>query len=189
MEKVREWGSDRRIFSKIIDTGAGVGVPWRRAGCRGIDNVTAMPAEGDDDMDARPQIVVGIDGSEDSKAALRWAVKHARLIGGAVEAVAAREMDVAALIGPIETEHDYETEAKRRLDTELAEVLGDSVDVPISVKVSEDRPGRVLTEVADGAELLVIGSHGQGELPGLHLGSTANYCVHNAPCPVVVVRS
>ncbi|MGH4010822.1 MAG: universal stress protein [Pseudonocardiaceae bacterium] len=34
----------------------------------------------------------------------------------------------------------------------------------------------------------MIGSHRQGELPGMHLGSVASYCVHHAPCPVVVVR-
>lgn len=137
----------------------------------------------------RPRVVVGLDGSEDSKAALRWAVNYARLNSGTVQAVAAREMHVAALIGPIDTELDYENEAKRRLEDELNEVLGDSIDVPIAVAVSADRPARVLTEAADGAELLVIGSHGQGELPGMHLGSTANYCVHHAPCPVVVLRS
>ena len=34
----------------------------------------------------------------------------------------------------------------------------------------------------------MIGSHGRGELPGMHLGSVASYCVHHAPCPVVVIR-
>ena len=40
-----------------------------------------------------------------------------------------------------------------------------------------------------GADMLVIGSRGEGELPGMHLGSTASYCVHHAPCPVVVLRT
>lgn len=36
---------------------------------------------------------------------------------------------------------------------------------------------------------LVVGSHGYGALPGMHLGSVATNCVHNAPCPVLVHRT
>jgi nucleotide-binding universal stress UspA family protein len=46
----------------------------------------------------------------------------------------------------------------------------------------------VLTGMATDADTLVIGSHGRGELPGMHLGSVASYCVHHAPCPVVLLR-
>jgi nucleotide-binding universal stress UspA family protein len=54
--------------------------------------------------------------------------------------------------------------------------------------VEQGRPARVLTHLAEGADLLVVGSHGRGELPGMHLGSVASYCAHHAPCPVVVLR-
>jgi nucleotide-binding universal stress UspA family protein len=45
----------------------------------------------------------------------------------------------------------------------------------------------VLTGEAGRAELLVVGGHGRGELPGMHLGSVATYCIHHAACPVTVV--
>jgi nucleotide-binding universal stress UspA family protein len=50
------------------------------------------------------------------------------------------------------------------------------------------RPAHALTDAAAEADLLVVGSHGRGELPGMHLGSVAGYCVHHAPCPVLVYR-
>jgi nucleotide-binding universal stress UspA family protein len=59
--------------------------------------------------------------------------------------------------------------------------------VPIVKQVREGRPGDVLTAAAHDAELLVIGSHGHSHRLQLVLGSTAEECVRNATCPVVVL--
>ena len=45
----------------------------------------------------------------------------------------------------------------------------------------------MLIDEAEHAELLVVGGHRRGELPGMHLGSVATYCIHHAACPVTVV--
>jgi nucleotide-binding universal stress UspA family protein len=70
----------------------------------------------------------------------------------------------------------------------MAEALGPEPGVHVEKYLVQGRPARALAEAAEGAELLVTGSHGRGELPGMHLGSAASYCVHHAPCLVAVVR-
>lgn len=134
------------------------------------------------------RVVVGVDGSPDSKQALRWAVAQAQRIDGEVDAVTAWEVPVTVMLLPTANEADYADHAVRTLEETLEEVLGEEPPVVVHARALEGRPARVLTGAAQGAALLVIGSHGRGELPGMHLGSVASYCVHHAPCPVVVLR-
>jgi nucleotide-binding universal stress UspA family protein len=136
-----------------------------------------------------PRIVVGVDGSEDSKLALRWAVEYARAFGAQVEAVAAPEIHLTAALTEAPTGEDYLRDASARLDAAVAEVLADEGEVTVTRTVVGDRAARALVQAARGAEMLVIGSSGQGELPGMHIGSTTNYCVHHSPCPVMVLRT
>lgn len=136
-----------------------------------------------------PRIVVGVDGSEDSRLALRWAVEYARSFGAEVEAIAAPEIHVTATLMEAPTGEDYVRDAGERLDKAIAEVLGSETDVTVTRKVVGDRAARALVQAARGAQMLVVGSSGQGELPGMHIGSTTNYCVHHAPCPVMVLRN
>ena len=134
------------------------------------------------------RIVVGLDGSTDSKQALRWAMQQAEATGAEVHAVCAWEVPVTILLLPTATEQDYADRAVAVLEETLAEVVGDDPPVVVRAEAVEGRPARVLTTQAEGADLLVVGSHGRGELPGMHLGSVASYCVHHAPCPVVLLR-
>jgi nucleotide-binding universal stress UspA family protein len=134
------------------------------------------------------RIVVGIDGSPDSKQALTWAVAQARRTGAEVEAVTAWEVPVTILLLPTATEQDYADHAERLLVTTLEAVLGREGEGVVHARAVEGRPAHVLTRQAAGADALVIGSHGRGGLAGMHLGSVASYCVHHAPCPVVVLR-
>jgi nucleotide-binding universal stress UspA family protein len=133
-------------------------------------------------------IVVGVDGSLLSIAALRWAVDQARLTGADVHAVTGWEVPITIMMVPRYTEADYARDAREVLDRAVAEVQDIEPDVCIRRHLIQKRPGLALTAAAEGARLLVIGSHGRGELPGMHLGSVASYCVHHAPCPVVVIR-
>lgn len=134
------------------------------------------------------RVVVGVDGSPDSKQALRWAVVQAERIDGEVDAITAWEVPVTVMLLPTVNEADYADHAVRTLEETLEEVLGEEPPVVVHARALEGRPARVLTRAAEGADLLVVGSHGRGELPGMHLGSVASYCVHHAPCPVVVLR-
>ena len=136
---------------------------------------------------ARPVIVAGVDGSEDSKEALRWAARQAALTGAEVRAVMAWQVPWRIYLVPSYTEADYERDAAEILDKAVLDALGTNAGVPVVTRLVQDRPAIALTGEAEDAELLVVGCHGSGELPGMHLGSVASYCVHHAPCPVTVI--
>jgi nucleotide-binding universal stress UspA family protein len=90
---------------------------------------------------------------------------------------------------PTYTEEDYARDAQEVLDTSVEKAVGTASDVPVEKRLVAHRPAPALTHAAEGAALLVVGSHGRGELPGMQLGSVAGYCVHHAPCPVLVFRA
>lgn len=139
------------------------------------------------EQQSRNVIVVGVDGSQLSIDALRWAVAQAKLTGAEVEAVTGYDVPWTILLTPTFTDEDYAREAQQTLDRSV-EALGSHPDVPVRKYLIQERAALALTLRAKGADLLVVGSHGRGELPGMHLGSVAGYCVHHAPCPVVVFR-
>jgi nucleotide-binding universal stress UspA family protein len=134
-------------------------------------------------------IVVGVDGSEASKAALRWALDEARLRGAPLRVLYAWAPPL--VIGPgvalPETDQvDAEAEGERMLDSAIAELGAEGVDVERAAV--RGLPSRVLVEAAGGADLLVVGSRGHGGFAELLLGSVSHQCAHHAPCPVVIVR-
>ena len=135
------------------------------------------------------RIVVGVDGSVPSKAALAWAVKQARLTGAAVEAVIAWELP--ATYGypvPVAPDIDYGGLAAEVLAGAIAEVSSPGEPVKIRSTVAEGNAARVLLDASAGAELLVVGSRGHGGFVEALLGSVGQHCVHHATCPVVVIR-
>jgi len=139
------------------------------------------------------RIVVGIDGSDQSKEALRWALDEARLRGASLEVVYAWTMPVyvgygvapAAAVDPAELQQA----AQERVDGAVHDVVGDKSDVQIERKAVEGLAAATLVDEADGADLLVVGSRGHGGFTGLLLGSVSQQCSHHAPCPVVIVRA
>ena len=137
------------------------------------------------------RIVVGVDGSESSAAALRWALADAVGSGAAIDALACWEWPSSA--GGFLAYADYD------LSTPTAEVAASVVaaavaavpgapSVAVKTHVLEGYPARLLTEWAVGADLLVVGSRGHGTLAGMLLGSVGLHCASHAPCPVVIVR-
>lgn len=82
----------------------------------------------------------------------------------------------------------YARDAQEALDRTIRGANVDTTGVDVESRLVQDRPALALITMARGAEVLVVGAKGHGELPGLHLGSVASYCVHHAPCPVVVYR-
>ncbi len=139
---------------------------------------------------ARRRIVVGADGSPASVGALRWAMAHASRVGAEVDVVTGYDIPLTILVVPTYTEEDYARDARALLDHTVEQATsGEHADVPLNSSLVQGKPARALAEAAAGAELLVVGGRGQGELPGMHLGSVASYCVHHAPCPVLVYRS
>jgi nucleotide-binding universal stress UspA family protein len=138
------------------------------------------------------RIVVGIDGSESSKHALRWAIRQAELTGASVEAINAWEIPLYVGVAPmIETGADIEalTKAGEQILAEtLAEVAGEHPPAVIRTRVVQGHPAFALLQAAEGADLLVLGCRGHGGFVGALLGSVSQYCVQHAACPVVVIR-
>jgi nucleotide-binding universal stress UspA family protein len=140
------------------------------------------------------KIVVGIDGSEASKRALRWAVEDARARGAEVVALHAYEVPVPApdaapaspvdLPGLVAEIHD---EAQQFVTKIVDEVVGNVVSVDVAAIAVEDVPAKALLDASRDADLLVVGSHGHG-LSGLLLGSVSLECAQHAACPVLIYR-
>lgn len=142
---------------------------------------------------ARNLIVVGIDGSESSNAALRWAVEEARLRHARVRALHAwwihPMLGRSAESVPVEADWDGEV-ATELLRTFITETLGEETDVEITpVAVQGQQASAALVDAARDADLLVVGSRGAGGFSGLLLGSISQQCAHHAPCPIVIVRA
>jgi nucleotide-binding universal stress UspA family protein len=137
-------------------------------------------------------IVVGVDGSESSRAALRFALAEARLRAVPVRAVAVWHVPIAVYEGAYATP---DTSLLDELRDQTAEALNDAVEgagdaargVSLETVVREGQPATVLLDEAADADLLVVGSRGLGGFRGLLLGSVGQQCAHHAPCPVVIV--
>ncbi len=134
------------------------------------------------------RIVVGVDGFESSKAALRWAIRQAKLTGAVVEAVTAWHVPVGTGWVPTADMPDYQEDAYTVLAEAVDEMCTVDPDVQVCPRVAEGRAGQVLVNAADGADLLVVGSRGHRGLAEALLGSVGQYCANNASCPVVIMR-
>ena len=133
------------------------------------------------------RIVAGIDGSESSREALRWAVRQARLTGAEVHAVFAWQVPSAFGYVP-EVQLDWEAEAGAELERTVKSAL-DPADLGlVHAELVRGHAAEVLLDASAGAELLVVGSRGHGGFTGLMLGSVSQFLVTHASCPVVVIH-
>jgi nucleotide-binding universal stress UspA family protein len=134
------------------------------------------------------RIVVGVDGSESSKAALRWAARFLQVTGGWIDAVIAwhppANYGFSYLPGDWNPEKDAETVLSRAVD----EVFGTDRPAGMRLIVREGNPAKVLLDESNDADLLVVGSRGHGGFAGLLLGSVSAHCAEHATLPVLVVH-
>lgn len=134
-------------------------------------------------------IVVGVDGSPSSKAALRWAIEQAGRTGARVQAVSAWEFPAYYGMGAIPPYQDMAALTGKILSESVHEILGPSAPpVPVLETVVAGHPAQVLIDMSAYAALLVVGSRGHGAFAGTLLGSVSQRCAQHAHCPVVVVR-
>ncbi len=142
---------------------------------------------GDHD-DATGLIVVGVDGSEISTDALRWARRQRELSGGRLLVIAAWYPPISYSASVVTPDVDLEGGTQAILADVLTEVFGSARPTNIESRVVYGNPAQVLLDAANGADLLVVGSRGHGGLTGMLLGSVSKYCVTHAKCPVIVFR-
>lgn len=138
-------------------------------------------------------VVVGVDGSEVSERATRLAFEEAHARGAKLKAVHTwMDMQVqASLAGLAAAQQQWEAveeEQQQLLSERLAGYAEEYPDVEVEKIITRDRPVRALADAAEGAQLLVVGSHGRGGFKGMLLGSTSRALLQSAPCPMMVVR-
>ncbi len=132
------------------------------------------------------KIVVGIDGSDRSTAALRWAVEEARLRDGEVVALCAWEFPHAlnpVTMFTIDAE-PFRADAESALDR--AVTAAEPGAVAVTRAVVEGSAAVRLVEASADADLVVVGSRGRGGFGGLLLGSVSQHVISHARCPVLV---
>lgn len=134
-------------------------------------------------------ILVGVDASDESRDALRWAAHYAALVGDRLEVVHAwntrQELVWVPEVPPPPAPIDV---ARNRLTEMVDDVLGADSSVAKSVDVVEGHASKVLVERSRHAELLVVGSRGHGGFDGMTLGSVSGRCAEHAHCSVMIVR-
>ena len=137
-------------------------------------------------------IVVGVDGSRESVAALRYAIREARLHGDRIKAVAAWHVPTAAygsgLVPTAPDPAEFERVAEGLLADALAATAAEGRGVPVQTVVREGEAAHILVEESEGAELLVVGCRNLGSLGRLLHHSVSGHCTHDAHCPVTVVH-
>ena len=134
------------------------------------------------------EIIVGVDGSPNSLAALRWAHQEAALRNDSLVALFAWGFVPPGHAGD---GHTFDTgygpgEAEAALAAAVAGSLDRSTDVDLRTVC--EVPVRALRAAAAGADMLVVGARGVGGFRGLLLGSVSGQCLHHAPAPLAIVR-
>ncbi|WP_405933232.1 universal stress protein [Streptomyces sp. NBC_00827] len=137
-------------------------------------------------------IVVGVDGSEASMAALLWATRQARALEADVAAMHAWE-PAEPRLAPYAPASARPTAAEQRdraaqlLASTLREVFGPRIDNAVRAVLLEGPPERVLVQQARGALLLALGRTAHGQYGQPAIGAVGRACLRNATVPVQAV--
>ena len=132
------------------------------------------------------RIVVGVDGSPESAAALRWACREAALRGAEVHAVHVREANSRS-------HASYAAPASPTAEDDVEQILraaaAEHGSVQIRTEVADGLAARVLLDRCEGADMLVLGT--VSDVPGASrsAGPVIRACLRRAPCPVVVISA
>lgn len=141
------------------------------------------------------EVLVGVDSSDESLAALRWAAAHAWRAGGRIRAISVWDEPVppagpGQLLSPAGEDTlpaELERGARERLDDAIASTVDHAVEVV--AEIHRGNAGTVLVERATdtGAELLALGNAHHGALRGALAGSVAQHCIRHGTTPIVLV--
>ena len=144
-------------------------------------------------------IIVGVDGSDASTAALRWAAAEARLRSAPLVILHAWSfvpvqplgdpgmlaVPAGDLPGQLGAERDA---AQGALEASVSEAQAAAPGIEVEPKLVESDAADALVAESESAELVVVGSHGRSGLRAALLGSVSRHVVSHAACPVVVVK-
>jgi nucleotide-binding universal stress UspA family protein len=142
------------------------------------------------------RIVVGVDNSPASKAALRAAARLAAATGATIDALGVWEYPFAygyaeghAMGMGGQSGWHPETDANKKLTATVDEVFGPDRPTGLRTVLLHGNPATCILEQAKDASLIIVGSRGHGAFAGLMLGSVSTKCAAAAPCPVLIVHA
>ncbi len=139
------------------------------------------------------RIVVGLDGSAQSAAALEWAIGFARAFSAEVVAVhaipfLAYAVDFYGMALPIQYDPEWAAEMKRQFEQEWCKPLRDS-GLPYRMVLKDGRPASLIAETAESvdADLVVVGRRGLGGVAEVLLGSVSHELSLHCKRPVLLI--
>lgn len=134
------------------------------------------------------RIVVGVDESEQSKHALRWAGRLAAWMGAEIDVVSAWYLPVGYGWGAVPLEWSPTVDLEKRISALVDDIFGSERPAPVNIVVREAAPSELLIQRSENAEMVIVGSRGMGGFRGLLLGSVSAKVAEHAKCPVLVVH-
>ncbi|MFC4563582.1 universal stress protein [Nocardiopsis mangrovi] len=156
--------------------------------------VVVLPKKHEEAHGVKGRVVVGVDGSEQSKRAVDFAFAQADRVGAELIAVCAWQpmAAFASSMGPVPPEafddDAVEAAARRTAEAEVADAARRHPDVSVDPRAVRGHPVVALLEAATPADLVVVGSRGRGGFAGLLLGSVSQSVLHGAHGPVAIVH-
>jgi nucleotide-binding universal stress UspA family protein len=132
------------------------------------------------------KIVVGVDGSPHSSAALRWSLDEAASRDGEVVALFAWQVPFVSIPGAFDRA-ELEQGYRDLLIATVSEVVP-TPKVPLHIVLAEGDPTESLLTASKDAAVLVLGIRGRSPVARLLLGSVSQACAATASCPVVLVK-
>lgn len=138
-----------------------------------------------------PLVVVGVDGSDSSNDALRFAVEEARMRGASLKIVTAWSVPTNLYASGYSSNVDADT-FRKGAEATSAQALALAHEVApglaVDAETPEEHPVTALLAAAEHADMLVVGSRGRGGFARLLLGSVSTQLAQHARCPVTIVR-
>ncbi|HEY5978513.1 MAG TPA: universal stress protein [Microlunatus sp.] len=141
----------------------------------------------------RNKIVVGVDGSTESRAALAWACEEAERAGVAVTAVSVWTLVPSPSVPPFGgfpwgTSTEIPDATRSMLSDVVAETQAEFPNVDIGHHVVAGNAAQELIKLSGGADLVVVGARGHGGFRGMLIGSVSQHVLAHSACSVVVIR-
>ena len=141
-----------------------------------------------------PGILIGIDGSDNSRKALEWAVREAGVRGSSLTVLAVHQVAANHWTGDPETypQNRPETETVRQAAEDAVQKVvsqaGEPAPTSVTVRAVSGVAAHELVAASADADLVVVGSHGGGGFARMALGSVSHQVASHAQSPVVVIR-
>jgi len=136
-------------------------------------------------------VVVGVDGSEESQRALELGLAEARRTGGSLVALHAYQLPPTAASYGLDWGTDtvsFHWMAERTLDEALGDVAERNPEVKIERRVAHGPVARVLLAESEDAAALVVGARGLGGIAGFIAGSISQQVMRHARCPILIAH-